>query len=387
MVSEGRNASGALRRGVVAVLAALWLVSTASEGLPASPADSAWELRTLAFTLAVAIFMIDVWRPVLPAWLVALGVAVPAAWLNVVDVGSVAMVFVVGIVGWLAYSRRRSAAVVGSIVALGSIVSYLPDRDTSGLLGVVVVSGATFVSVSLVGRQQELLAELRATQRELASQAAAEERRRIAAEIHDVVAHSLAVTLLQLTGARMIVKRTGGDARAIEALADAERIGRSSMSNLRRVVGLLREPGQAPEPPLAGPSAIGQLVEEYRHAGLPVTFNRAGDLGRLEPAVVLALYRISQEALANVVKHAAGGRTRVDLAVTDHVELVVANDLPKGTSATPDDGSSYGISGMRDRAALLGGTLTAQPVDSRWVVRASLPVGEPSQAPEFIRNS
>jgi signal transduction histidine kinase len=259
-VQRAWSASTAVRKPLLLALAALLAVSIGSEALPTSASDSTWPLRALAFTFATLVFALDVWRPVVPAWLVSLSVAVPAAWLNIVDIGSVSMLLVVGVVGWLAYSRPLRSALLGSAVAISAIVSYLPDRDTSGMLGVIVVSLATFAAVSLVVRQEQLVEELKATRHELALQAAAEERRRIAAEIHDVVAHSLAVTLLQLTGARMLVKRTDGDARALEALSEAERIGRESMTNLRRVVGLLREPGQSLKPALPGGGGLRELV-------------------------------------------------------------------------------------------------------------------------------
>jgi signal transduction histidine kinase len=371
-----RSASIAIRKPLFLALGALLTVSIGSEALPTSASDTTWVLRAVAFTFATLVFALDVWRPVMPAWLLSLAVAVPAAWLNIVDVGSVSMLLIVGVVGWLAYSRPLRSALVGSAVALSAVVSYLPDRDTSGMLGVIVVSLATFAAISLVVRQQQLVEELKATQHELALQAAAEERRRIAAEIHDVVAHSLAVTLLQLTGARMLVKRTGGDARALEALSEAERIGRESMTNLRRVVGLLREPGQGLEPALPGPLGLEDLVEEFRLAGLPLTLTTTGDLDGLESAVVLALYRICQEALANVVKHAGRVPTRVTITVGEDVELVIENDLPTRHQAPiADEGPTFGVPGMRERAALLGGRLTAGAVDGRWLVQARIPLG------------
>jgi signal transduction histidine kinase len=373
---RARSASIAVRKPVPLALGALLAASLASEALPTSSSDSMWVVRALAFTFATLVLALDVWRPVMPAWLVSLTVAVPAAWLNIVDVGSVSMLLVVGVVGWLAYSRPLRSALVGSAVALSAVVSYLPDRDTSGMLGVVVVSVATFVAASLVVRQQQLVEELKATQRELTLQAAAEERRRIAAEIHDVVAHSLAVTLLQLTGARMLVKRTGGDARALEALSEAERIGRESMTNLRRVVGLLREPGQGLGPVLPGPGGLNDLIEEFRRAGLPVTLTTTGDLDRLEPAVLLALYRICQEGLANVVKHAGRVPSHVTISVDEDVELVIANELStRHQRPIADEGVTFGVPGMRERAALLGGRLTAEAVDGRWLVQARIPLG------------
>src|SRR3712207_4855646 len=112
------------------------------------------------------------------------------------------------------------------------------------------------------------LVELRATQATLAREAQAAERRRIAREIHDVAAHSLTVTMLQLTGARLLLQRVGGDPRAIEAIGEAERLGRQSLDDVRRTVGLLADASpDAATAPLPGGADLGRLVGQYREAG------------------------------------------------------------------------------------------------------------------------
>lgn len=158
----------------------------------------------------------------------------------------------------------------------------------------------------------------------------------------------------------------------MEALTDAERLGRQAMADIRRTVGLLdaRPWKQVPEP---GVEDITDLVGDFVRAGLDVRYEHDGDLGAVSPAVGLALYRIGQESLANVVKHAHGASASVRLAVDDTmVTLTVHNTLPAGLP--PQRGAGMGVSGMRQRAELLGGRMTVGPSDHGWSVRAGIPL-------------
>lgn len=266
--------------------------------------------------------------------------------------------------------------------------SMLVALSAAALVGAAVWTGrletpwlyATFIAIGLlVGWlmriQQELLQEQRRAQARLAEHAAADERRRIAREVHDVIAHSLSVTLLHVTGARRELQVDRDVDEAVEALEQAERLGRQAMADIRRTVGLLDDAtgAAAPEP---GIGDLASLVEDFVRAGLSVSLHIAGDTGRISAAEGLALYRIAQESLANVAKHAPEAATAVTLDVRGAAAvLTIVNRVPvlvAGRSA--DDHDGRGMRGMRQRIELLGGTLAAGPDAGQWSVRAVIPV-------------
>ncbi len=231
-------------------------------------------------------------------------------------------------------------------------------------------AGATLGTVTCrAGRHQAMLVrQVRAAQSQLAEQAAVEERNRIARELHDVIAHTLTVSLLHVTSARMAVEHDPDD--AVRALAEAERLGRESLDEVRRVVGLLREDrdgaGRAPLPTIAGLRA---LVDSFSSAGLPVRAEVTGDLATVPPSVGLSAYRILQEALTNAAKHGSGAPVAVRVDVDpDALRLSV------DSAGEPGAGQGLGVVGMRERAALLGGTLKAGPGGHGWLVTVALPV-------------
>jgi signal transduction histidine kinase len=219
--------------------------------------------------------------------------------------------------------------------------------------------------------QFRLLDQERKSQQELAERAAADERQRIAREIHDVVAHSLAVTMLHLTGARLALQRDPKEAE--EALLEAERLGRESLAEIRRTVGLLAPEGTGTAAPMPAAADIPQLVREFEAAGLDVDFALTGDPCTLPAATGLGLYRVAQESLSNVVRHAPGTHTTMSLCVADEtVSLRVRNRLASSTRATSADGG-VGVRGMRERVTLLGGELRAGPDGDSWCVDVELP--------------
>jgi signal transduction histidine kinase len=209
-----------------------------------------------------------------------------------------------------------------------------------------------------------------------------EERRRIARDVHDFVGHGLAAVMLQVTSARHVLRRD--PAAAEEALRSAETVGRQSMQELRRTVALLRsddQPGVLPPVPSA--IEIPALVDHVRTGGLSVELRVRGDLSAIAPTVGLAVYRITQEALANATRHAPHARTRLGLELTDaHVSLVAETTGPM--LPVPDGDaqrSRYGVIGMRERAAALGGELSAGPTAGGWRVSARLPMQIPEEPP------
>lgn len=232
------------------------------------------------------------------------------------------------------------------------------------------VGGTCFAAVGcLFGRRQrELVAELRAAHAGLAHRAQAEERNRIARELHDVIAHTLTVSLMHVTSARLAVRDEPAD--ALRALEEAERLGRDSLDEVRHVVGLLRHPDAAdPAAPLPGSVDVPALIEGFRAAGANVHATIDGDLAALPGTVGLAAYRILQEALTNATKHAPAAHATVHLEVRPHAVCVNVD-----SSGTPGRGAGLGLIGMRERAQALGGTFTAGPGGTGWLVRAELPL-------------
>jgi signal transduction histidine kinase len=202
-------------------------------------------------------------------------------------------------------------------------------------------------------------------------QALLAERQHIAREVHDVVAHSLSITLLHLTGARRALQQDREIDEAVEALAEAERVGRAAMADIRRTVGLLAGT-PAGIRPLPGIDDIAGLIERTRAAGLNVGYFSDGDLQEIGASEGLGLYRIAQESLANIIKHAPSARAQVKLHACDEgIRLVISNTLP-AIAAGPGT-SGTGLIGMSERAAQLGADLVAGPDGDLWVVDVTVP--------------
>ena len=205
--------------------------------------------------------------------------------------------------------------------------------------------------------------------------AVADERRRLAREMHDVVAHSISVMVVQAGGARRILERD--PARAAEAAARIEQTGREALTEMRRLLGVLRPADQPAErAPQPGLDRLDELVERARAAGLPVQVHVVGERRELPGGVDLAAYRVVQEALTNCLRHAGAAPAEVTLRYGDEaLELEVADRGP-GAASTTGDGRGHGLVGMRERVRVHGGELEAgaRP-GGGFTVRARLPVG------------
>ncbi|WP_153346562.1 sensor histidine kinase [Nocardia aurantia] len=248
-----------------------------------------------------------------------------------------------------------------------------PGIDALASYLIAVVLGAM---VGIMMQYQRLyLYQERENQTIRTAQAADEERHRIAREVHDVIAHSLSITLLHLTAARHSLQTDRDVDEAVDALVDAERLGRQAMADIRRTVGLL---GERPSPVTPEPSLddVTDLVDDFVRAGLEVDFQLTGD-SRIVPATTgLALYRITQESLANVAKHARGAAVTLRITVSAAEATVTIDNTVPGWQVIRR-GGGMGIAGMRQRANLLGGTLSAGPASGSWHVAARIPLGKP----------
>ncbi len=241
--------------------------------------------------------------------------------------------------------------------------------DLGWIIGGMI--GLGWATGSLLQKQLQLM---HAERRERAKQYALD-RAGIAAEVHDVVAHSLSIVLLNVTAARRAIEsgqhpETDGDiAEALDALRDAERQGRSAMSDVRRTIELLRNES-TPEQAQPGLADITALVDGFRRAGSSVTAWVQPPAVALSSTTELAVYRVVQESLSNASKHADGAPVSIalgpgrDSKFIVHVSNPVKEGKPTGVSG------GYGLAGMTSRVGNLGGTLRAGVNDGRWCVEA-----------------
>ena len=211
---------------------------------------------------------------------------------------------------------------------------------------------------------------------EEAARAVAEERARIARELHDVVAHQMTVMTLQAEGARRIAKDS--DARVLDALDTIRNAGHEALSEMRRMVGLLRTgPDDVDLEPQPGVDRLEELVGQMQEAGLTVELSREGTPRQLAPGIDVNVYRIVQESLTNVLRHGGPGATAtvtLRYAPTS-IEVDVADDGRGAASSLNGDGGGHGIVGMRERVALLDGQLRAGPrPGGGFEVHAMIPV-------------
>jgi signal transduction histidine kinase len=226
-------------------------------------------------------------------------------------------------------------------------------------------------------RQAAALAARNAALQHQAEQAVTTERARIARELHDIVAHHLSVVVLQAAGARASGHASDG---TLEKIEDS---GRQALTEMRRLLGMLREPDEEPAlTPQPGLGELPALAESVRAAGVPVHLVVDGSGAALPPAVDVSAYRIVQEALTNVLKHAGSAHAEVSIGyAADSVTIEVTDDGPGLRAADPVWAEAApggrGLAGMRERVALFGGDLRAGPgPDGGFTVRARLPVGD-----------
>jgi signal transduction histidine kinase len=218
--------------------------------------------------------------------------------------------------------------------------------------------------------------EVLAAQSELlAREAVAEERARLARELHDIVAHSVSVMVMQAGGVRLMLRDDQTQER--ETLAVIEETGRGAVEELRRMLDLLRGPVADGLTPLPGLARLDDLVEQVRSAGLDVMVDVEGEPVPLPAGLDLSAYRIVQEALTNALKHAGPTAVTVTIGYRPHeLSLDIIDDGPRdGSHSTPVATGGHGLIGMRERVALFRGDLTAGPAPgSGFAVRAALPL-------------
>jgi signal transduction histidine kinase len=280
---------------------------------------------------------------------------------------------------------RRDALVASGILEIGVVlasVRFAPASD--GLVGSLVflsglVTAALFGGVawrSHVAHLESVVdraAQLERERDQQARLAVVGERTRIAREMHDIVAHSLSVVVALSDGAALTNERD--PAEATEAMRQASAVGRQALSEMRRLLGVLRDDDAdvsfAPQPGLA---EIGGLLDQVRAVGLSADVRTAGDPRPLPPTEDAAAYRIVQESLTNALKHARQA-TRIDVALEWTADLLRVEVRDDGRRSERSDGAGHGLLGMSERVAIFGGDVEAGPLPGRgWRVSARLPL-------------
>lgn len=290
------------------------------------------------------------------------------------------MLFVVfGVAAW----SERPWPWIGAFLAAGTIrdLRMWHSEDTDLFIDWGFVAVCTLAGLAVHHRAahaDKLAGELelsRAEQEQRSAEAVARERATIARELHDIVAHSVSLMVVQAGTARPLADRRDGELAAV--LATIEASGRGALDELRRLLAVLRADDTTELSPLPGLAAIPDLVEGVRRAGLQVDLRMAPDL--VAPAsVALCAYRAIQEGLTNALRHTEGGRTTVDVEGSPN-GLEVRVDTRGGRLSHRDGGSGTGLLGLRERVLLSGGELEAGQLDDGWRLRVVLPVDRQSR--------
>ncbi len=279
--------------------------------------------------------------------------------------------------------NERPQAIAGTAIGFASIAVVARVDERLGLeeaISGILLGGTVSVIAYALRRRSRRTAQLEeraATlerEREDAERAAVEEeRRRIARELHDVIAHSITLMTVQAGAARLLL---GHDpARAREPVLSVEETGRHALAELRRLLGVIRaDDGEVALAPQPGLARLDELVGQARLAGLPVELVVAGEPRALPPGIDLTAYRIVQEALTNTRRHAGPAHAHVSVRYgSEALDLEVTDD--GRTATTVGDGAGHGLVGMRERVALYDGTLAAGPrPEGGYAVRVRLPV-------------
>jgi signal transduction histidine kinase len=341
---------GLAGRGLVIVLVTIALLAAALAARPANADTPVWRRIAALFAVTAATAVLATLQP-------------HGAW----QAGPV----FVGIVAALRLERRTGALTLASSLALLVVVLVI-DGHGSEARSVLFTAVPWFLVMRLMREIADQRNALRASREAEARAAVAAERGRFAREMHDVLAHSLSALALQLESTRLLAANRGVDREVTRAIDQAHQLTASGLQEARRAIATAR--GDE----LPGPDRIGGLADAFgQQSGLPVALEVRGEPRELEPDARLAVYRTAQEALTNVRRHATAERVEIELAyLPQSTVLVVEDRASRGTPAPAPlalAGAGYGLTGMRERAELLGGELLAEPTDSGFRVELRLP--------------
>lgn len=296
-----------------------------------------------------------------------LTVAIPQSW-------TLPLPFLVASIGARRYPMPISAVMVGTATVTIVATQFAGHPSPLSVTAVLAILAALVLGAlarrsrgERLEQMEVALARAQAAREEHAKAATLAERTRIAREVHDVLAHSLSALSLNLQSARLMLAREGASAEAQDQVRRAQRLAAEGLSEARRAVAALRED------PVPAARAIADLVTSARlETGTPTELTVEGDPRDLPGSVENALYRTAQEALSNTRKHAPGAPVDVLLAYRDDVAELIVTDHQGHRPADPVT-AGYGLTGMRERAELIGGELTTGPTDDGWRVRLVVP--------------
>jgi signal transduction histidine kinase len=308
------------------------------------------------------------------AWvLLALAASVTLMAVQPAGPGAAAVLAAVLFVTRLLPGRAVIPAMVVSFVAVVMISWATGRTDLATLAALCGLYGLLLMAFRLKeanSRAETLLAELRETQEMRARAAGLAERQRLAREMHDVLAHSLSGLILQLEGARMLAASTPCDPRLAEVVERAHGLSRAGLAEARRAIGTLRDEE------LPGPERLAGLAERFgRDTGVPCRLTVTGPARELDAEARLAVYRVAQEALTNITRHARAERVELTLAYAAETTRLVVRDRSERPAdpATRGGTGGYGLTGMRERAELLGGSLVARATDDGFRIELEVP--------------
>ncbi|MFY9932267.1 MAG: histidine kinase [Streptosporangiaceae bacterium] len=337
-------------------------------------------LATVGGFAALAIRRAAAWS-LLPVLLLLIVSSSVLVWLQPGGAGAVGLLIAVGIAARIIPGRSSVVMLTACLVFLLVAEAFSRQARHQGPLELLinVLPLAAIYMIVLFGRRiriqeaqtEQLLLQLEQSRGAELRAAALAERQRLARDMHDVLAHSLSGLLLQLEGARLLAVSNPADERLAGTIDRAHELAKSGLDEARRAIGMLRDEE------LPGPDRLATLTGAFQaDTGVPCTFTISGPARELASAVRLALYRVTQEALTNVRKHARPDRVEVRLEyLPDEVTLVVQDCAAARTPASPIPAPSggYGLTGMKERAELLGGSLTAGPAGSGYRVQLRVP--------------
>jgi signal transduction histidine kinase len=373
------------RPQILDALVTVALAGAALVSLAAGPGDTDRDPDNVTFVLIAIGLVPYLFRRRAPLVVLAVVVAPVLALLlrgdSTAGVGVGIFVLVYTVAAWA--PRWQSAValtVIGGLLAI--VIVRVPDRMPVPVLitNVVLLAGASLAGdwarqrrsqltwaterASLLEREHHLVADI----------ATAEERLRIARDLHDVIAHSLSVIAVQASVAGVVLDDQPDQARAaLEAIAA---MSRESLSEVRAMVSALRADDAEPYAPTRQLADVVHLCDEVREVGLPVELSVQGDPKKVPAGVAVAAFRIIQQSLTNVVQHAPGAPTHVTVEIDGcEVRLAVVNDAAPQPHHAHERRNGQGLTGMRERVAMWGGTLTAGPrPDGGFAVSATLPM-------------
>jgi signal transduction histidine kinase len=380
--ARGREGSALAAIRVLGAAVIVFVMITSFRARPAPGGHGAALVSAVALVVLCAAIVTAMWmRPagIAVRLAVLLTAVVSAAVLIGVQGNSAAFLGVFPAVCIAALSLPASLSVLVAVAAASAVSAAWLADGRALVTGIILNDFAilAFFVLSLFARRlresnqraEVLLAELEQTRAAHAQAAALAERQRLAREVHDVLAHTLSGLVLNLETARLLAGHSAVDRPVADAIERAHRLAKAGLTEARRAIGMLHDDA------LPGPERLADLAAGFEDdTGVPCHVTVTGSERNLGSDGRLTLYRVTQEALTNARKHARPRRVEIMLAYEPAGTMLSIEDFSiSGKDTPPSDETGYGLTGMRERAELLGGTLTAGPTGSGFAVRLWVP--------------